>query len=226
MAEGAPRKAGKTFIICQENSKFKANTPSFCIMGFMKNCRTWNDDCCFIGRKCGTEIWNEIVEGTGLETVLSKGNRTGGSELIHVPLLQSWHSALRMWDQTAWWMAYWQSKEVRAAVKGVLKEEQFVYQTIWLARGWVSLWKGHCRKAEYGSTSQWRVQRQRCWPRDLLIWFYWISQKAHPCSLCILLCKKSWNRLRFPQLRWLWLLSKWSPKLMWVCMNNRGKFNQ
>lgn len=65
----------------------------------MKNCRTWNDDCCFIDRRCGTEIRNETAEGTGPETVLSKGNRTGGSEPTRVPLLQSLHSALRTRDR-------------------------------------------------------------------------------------------------------------------------------
>lgn len=58
-----------------------------------------NDNCCFIDRKCAIEIWDEITEGAELETVLSKGNRTGGNELICVPLLQNLHSAFRIWDQ-------------------------------------------------------------------------------------------------------------------------------
>lgn len=47
-------------------------------------------------KKENVELKYEIAKGTGLETVLSKRNRTGGGELIRVCLLQSLYSALGM----------------------------------------------------------------------------------------------------------------------------------
>lgn len=82
-----------------------------------------NDNRCFIDKKCGIETWNEITEGTELQTVLSKGNRTAGNELICVPLLQNLHSALRIWDQDSMMNGILTVQRSWSSCKGSIEKE-------------------------------------------------------------------------------------------------------
>lgn len=154
-----------------------------------------NDNCCFIDRKCGIETWNEITEGTELETVLSKGNRTGGSELICVPLLQNMHSALRIWDQDSMMNGILTVQRSWSSCKGSIEREAICGSDHLAHQRTIQSLKRALQR-KYGSTSQHRVWRQR-WSQDLLIWHYWISQKPHLFSLYIAL-QKELKQVTFP----------------------------
>lgn len=175
----------------------------------MKNCRTWSDSCCFIAREHGIEIWNWIAEGKGLETVLSKGNRAWGSELIWVSLLQSLHSALRVWDQAVWWMASLAGEKSSSSCEGSIGREAICRSNYWACQKMIQTLKKarqksrvHFHLSGHGLDSNKLVPGPFGFGSILLIWLYGISQKAHSCSLHLLLCKRTLNRLCFP---WLWL---------------------
>lgn len=126
------------------------------------------------------ELKYEITEGTELETLLSKGNRNGGSELIWMPLLQNLHSALRAWDQDS--MMDWQVQRSWISCKGSIEIEAICGSD-------------HLARQKTIQSLKRALQRNRVWfhisaqvletemvprPLDLALLD---SQKAHPFSL-------------------------------------------